>query len=112
MRSPEITEIEKTDNELNMGFHLQPENDYFKGHFPEFQLLPGVVQVHWAIEYAIENFGELGEFEKMEALKFSKPMRPGMNLRLNVQRNIEKSNIVFKYLDDQHTYSSGRIYFK
>ena len=111
MRTPEITEQTKTDTDLNLELFVSNDVEFFKGHFPDFQLLPGVVQVHWAVSYAEENFGPLGEFSKIEALKFTKPIRPESKIKLEIKRNTEKGNITFKYTDEESTYSSGRVYF-
>jgi len=48
-----------------------PENlVYFDGHFEDMPILPGVVQIHWAIELACEHLKIEGEFIGVDILKF------------------------------------------
>ncbi|MCQ2368041.1 MAG: beta-hydroxyacyl-ACP dehydratase [Kiritimatiellae bacterium] len=64
------------------------KNDFFKGHFPDFPIVPGVVlietmaQVHGAGLIATKFLGENASFlfAKVEEAKFKRPVRPGDKL--------------------------------
>ena len=56
---------------------MDPDLTAFQGHFPGHPVLPGVVQVDWAVRFGSEAFGPLGRFRAIEHLKFQDPIRPG-----------------------------------
>ena len=62
------------------------KNDFFKGHFPNFPIVPGVVLVETMAQAAGAGLvarGHFGDkkpgflFAKVDAAKFKKPVRPG-----------------------------------
>jgi len=63
---------------------LEPEHLVFQGHFPGNPILPGVVQVEWAIRLGAEAFGDLGTFRGLERLKFQEITHPGETLELRL----------------------------
>lgn len=87
--------------------YLPPELVYFQGHFPDHPVLPGVVQLRWALELA-SPLGVNGELEVMQRLKFTRLITPGLELSLALKRN-DKPGLDFRFHDDNGTFSSGRI---
>lgn len=88
---------------LNMVF---PANsNFFNGHFENFPVLPGVVQLFFA-NYFIENLFDV-KLSKNEAkkIKFSNLILPDMPLTLKLKR--KNKNFEYTYLDSDKTYSSG-----
>ena len=62
------------------------KNDFFKGHFPDFPIVPGVVLVETMAQAAGAGLvarGHFGDkkpgflFAKVDGAKFKKPVRPG-----------------------------------
>lgn len=84
---------------------------YFAGHFPRVAVVPGVVQIHWAVHFARRHFPWLGVFQRMEAVKFKELLLPGQSPRLRLQGKPEKASLSFVYYSDDREYSSGRLYF-
>ena len=61
-------EFDESTQEYVIEFILPQNLFYFKGHFQGRPVLPGFVQISWAIHYAQELFGELGTFVRLEAI--------------------------------------------
>jgi len=83
----------------------------FDGHFPQARILPGVVQLDWAIHYAREAFAMPPRFERMDALKFQHVARPGDCLQLTLGWDADKSVLSFRYVSDHGVHASGRVVF-
>jgi len=94
---------------------LSPELVYFRGHFDEIPVLPGVVQVHWVEHYARAMFGERlanrHAFSRMEVVKFQELIRPGREVSMEISLQPEHSRIVFRLYDGDIAFSSGRMVF-
>jgi acyl-CoA synthetase (AMP-forming)/AMP-acid ligase II/3-hydroxymyristoyl/3-hydroxydecanoyl-(acyl carrier protein) dehydratase len=82
---------------------------YFDGHFTVAPVLPGVVQVDWAIHYGRLHFGLTGPFAGMNALKFQQMIRPGAPLSLELTWDEVKRSLNFRYFSDAGAHASGRI---
>jgi 3-hydroxymyristoyl/3-hydroxydecanoyl-(acyl carrier protein) dehydratase len=84
---------------------------YFDGHFPGAPILPGVVQVDWAIAYGRQCFDLPPLFHGIHALKFQQVIRPGMPVTLELLHDPEKSSLAFRYTSQHKQHASGRIMF-
>lgn len=84
---------------------------YFKGHFPAAPILPGVVQIDWAIRFGLEFFPLNGEFKGMEALKFQQVLQPGEEPELELEFKPEKNSVFFRYVSPRGRHSSGLLLF-
>ncbi|KAB2840154.1 MAG: AMP-binding protein, partial [Burkholderiales bacterium] len=63
---PEVMARRREGETLVLQLRVAPELDFFAGHFPSQPILPGVMQVHWAIHFArLEALTE-GEFQALE----------------------------------------------
>ncbi|MEO8466767.1 MAG: hypothetical protein ABI640_15630 [Gammaproteobacteria bacterium] len=85
---------------------------YFRGHFPSAPVVPGVVQIKWAIEFAERYLGGGGELAGMDALKFQQVMRPGISVTLTLRWAASDSKLHFAYQSDGARYGSGRLRFR
>jgi acyl-coenzyme A synthetase/AMP-(fatty) acid ligase len=94
-------------------FELSAPQDlaYFDGHFPAFPILPGVVQVEWAIAFGREHFDLPAGFRGMQALKFHHVIRPEAPVVLELQHDAAKASLAFKYSSAANLHSSGCILF-
>jgi hypothetical protein len=87
-----------------------PDNlRWFKGHFQDMPILPGVVQVDWAVRFG-HVFGFDGaKFSKVPRVKFSAVIRPDEVLRLSQLKQKNQLRFVFESAAGQH--SKGSIEF-
>ncbi len=83
----------------------------FEGHFPGAPILPGVVQLDWAIEAAREAFGLPPSAVRLELLKFQQPVRPGLRLRLTLQWDAARRRLQFRFESPLGVHASGRVQF-
>lgn len=84
---------------------------YFEGHFPESPILPGIVQVDWAIKTGRQFFALPDKFRAMHALKFQHVILPESLVNLKLDYDQKKSCLSFSYLSPAKQHSSGRILF-
>lgn len=109
---PVVVSIDCTDNTATLVLNVSPTLDYFPGHFPGFPILPGVVQVDWAIRFAREHLGiPATGFSALRGLKFSAPILPGASLKLQLSWHPEKQRLDFSYNGERRPVSSGQVVF-
>jgi 3-hydroxymyristoyl/3-hydroxydecanoyl-(acyl carrier protein) dehydratase len=106
------TQFSQEDETVELSFFVPKDLDYFDGHFPNAPILAGVVQLHWAVEYAKEHFSfDQRNVQNLEVLKFKAVIVPGQNLQLTLtKKNNEK--IAFSYVSNKGQHASGRIVFE
>ncbi|QTD33902.1 acyl-CoA synthetase family protein [Pseudomonas fluorescens] len=108
-KAPEILEQAETGGEWNLQLSVPPDLAYFSGHFPKAPVLPGVVQVEWALNLGRQLLNLPGAFAGMEVLKFQQLVRPGDEIQLHLRFDPERGKLYFAYRNDTATCSSGRI---
>lgn len=106
---PTVLSTEKIDDTVRLSLKVPEDLLYFDGHFDQSPILPGVVQLQWAEEYAREHFQLTGDFMRLEALKFQKIATPGIFLTLDLSFSEKNKKIVFKYTSSIGQHASGRI---
>jgi acyl-coenzyme A synthetase/AMP-(fatty) acid ligase/3-hydroxymyristoyl/3-hydroxydecanoyl-(acyl carrier protein) dehydratase len=108
-KAPEVLEQVQTDGEWSLQLSVPPDLAYFSGHFPKAPVLPGVVQVEWALNLGRQLLNLTGPFAGMEVLKFQQLVRPGDEIQLHLRFDPERRKLYFAYRNDTATCSSGRI---
>ncbi|MBV4548035.1 acyl-CoA synthetase family protein [Pseudomonas triticicola] len=108
-KSPEVLEQSASDGEWSLQLSVPPDLAYFSGHFPKAPVLPGVVQVEWALNLGRQLLKLDGAFAGMEVLKFQQLVRPGDEIQLHLRFDAERGKLYFAYRNDTATCSSGRI---
>jgi 3-hydroxymyristoyl/3-hydroxydecanoyl-(acyl carrier protein) dehydratase len=79
------------------------------GHFPAMPIVPGVVQLKWALDLARRRLGATGQFAGCENLKFQRVLTPGTHAILKLT-NVEASGkLAFAFESPGARYSSGRL---
>ncbi|WP_286272173.1 ApeI family dehydratase [Thalassotalea hakodatensis] len=97
------------DSEVSITLVADENIDYFKGHFPQASILPGVVQLDWAIHYAREHLAIADSaVRNLEVLKFQEVITPNMKVTLLLTLK-SAHKFTFKYISTKGTHASGRI---
>ncbi len=109
---PEVLADNIDENQIALQLLIPKDLDYFNGHFPGAPILAGVVQLHWAVEYAKKYFSltEL-EVQNIEVMKFQVVIIPGQKLNLTLSRKTN-NKVLFSYASDKGQHASGRIVFE
>ena len=102
---------EMTDDTFNGMLWIDESLPHFSGHFPGQPILPGVVQVEWALDAAALSFAATpaAKFSGMSQIKFKAPVLPRTWLQLSLAR--EHSDVVFELRDGDTTRTRGRLHY-
>ncbi|MDD2738607.1 MAG: AMP-dependent synthetase [Methylomonas lenta] len=96
---------------INLNLYIPENLAYFAGHFDEISVVPGVVQIQWAVHYARLNLPLTQAFRHMEAIKFKELLLPNQQLVLVLRYLEQDGKLHFCYRSETCEYSSGRLYF-
>jgi len=83
----------------------------FRGHFPSAPIVPGVMQVGWAVELARAHGLADGPLTGIGATKFRRVLRPGMCLDARLERDARSGQVHFRYTCGETMVSTGRLLF-
>jgi 4-coumarate--CoA ligase (photoactive yellow protein activation family) len=85
---------------------------HFAGHFPGLPILPGVVQVDWAIRLAATHVPAASTPASIDRLKFMAPVPPGALLKLSFAHDAANQRIQFVYRLGERDCASGVIVYR
>ncbi|CAD5203728.1 AMP-binding protein [Pseudomonas sp. FEN] len=108
-KGPEVLAQHQTDGEWLLQLAVPPDLAYFSGHFPSTPVLPGVVQMDWALDLGRRLLELPAKFVGMEVLKFQQLVRPGDRLELSLRFDRERGKLHFAFRNATAACSSGRI---
>ena len=112
IKNPEVISMTRSEDQVELSLMIPPALLYFRGHFPNFAILPGIVQLDWAIQYGNRHF-ELGDVSPTTIrIKFRKPIRPDHRVTLTLKYLRARKGIEFNYADAEGACSSGKIGFE
>lgn len=107
----DLLDLSVNDTDLSATLSIPENLVYFDGHFDELAVLPGVVQVHWAIEMARKYLPVTGDFTSIDVLKFMRVIRPEDIVTLNITNHPQKNTIDFSYSTGETIHSKGKVGF-
>jgi 3-hydroxymyristoyl/3-hydroxydecanoyl-(acyl carrier protein) dehydratase len=107
----QVLSVARHSDKICIELDIRHDLAWFEGHFPECPILPGVIQTHWAITYGREHFAIGGQFKSLGNVKFMKVIVPGIKVTLELQYNVAKHMLAFRYLHDGTLCSQGNAEF-
>ena len=109
---PEILDARRGENaSVVLDMHVPASLAHFAGHFPEMPILPGVIQVDWAIRFARQYLVLDGAFSALENVKFLALIFPDARLQLALKWDAEARRLDFSYASSRRKFSTGRVVF-
>ena len=97
---------------LHYELRVPPTLVHFAGHFPGLPILPGVVQVHWAMHLAAEHVPAVRTLASVDRLKFMAPVPPGAVLNLTLAHDAARGRVQFAYRLSGRECASGVIVYR
>lgn len=84
---------------------------YFGGHFANFPLVPGVIELQWIHRLAARFDWGRQPVPQVENLKFQQFVRPGDELTVELAYDAAKNRLLFKLLKAEGVCASGRMLY-
>ena len=112
IQSPTVIAKRITPTHHELDLVIAADHTCFAGHFPGYPILPGVVQVGWAVNCAAELHGFASGLEKLERVKFMRPIFPGMHITLHLSVDTGSKKVRYEYRDATTCYASGTLCFR
>ena len=94
---------------VTLTLQVNAELNVFEGHFDEAPVVPGVVQLHWALALCGDYLQPIDprRISHIDALKFQQIIQPGVQLTLQLTRSEQR--LEFRFNSSQGDYSSGKV---
>ena len=114
---PEIISRERAEDRITVRARVPKDLDYFDGHFEEFAVVPGVVQLEWVARFlkefisALPGRPGLPALSVMENVKFHDVLLPEAECSIEIIWEADKSRARYLICDGDKKYSSGRMVF-
>mgnify|MGYP000037547630 CR=1 FL=1 len=105
---PSINSIEQHSESVLLNLTINADLRCFKGHFDDVAVVPGVVQLDWAIFFAREYLLMQGDVQDVSVLKFQKLLLPDMKVQLEIVKKSPKK-FTFNYSMNDAKFSSARV---
>jgi 3-hydroxymyristoyl/3-hydroxydecanoyl-(acyl carrier protein) dehydratase len=107
---PAVTLVRRSSDAVLLRLLVDECLCWFAGHFPGLPVLPGIIQLHWAVEYSRRFLGASAQPEAVNRLKFSRVVQPPVVLELALQRT-DQHAVKFTFSSGAGHHSQGHIVF-
>ncbi|MGB8600660.1 MAG: hypothetical protein WCD42_00520 [Rhizomicrobium sp.] len=109
MKLPDAQIEHRSANTVTLTLTVPGTHEAFAGHFPGHPILPGVVQLDWAMRLATQHFTLPAYRAEDIRIKFRSIITPDKPLALDLRFDPAKNRLNFCYRDDAVEMSSGQI---
>jgi 3-hydroxymyristoyl/3-hydroxydecanoyl-(acyl carrier protein) dehydratase len=96
------------DDYLERSCQVPEDLGCFSGHFPGHPVVPGALQLDWALDVAAELLDAPPRVAELESMKFPAPLGPGQIFRIRV-RNVADNRIDFTISGEDTDHARGRV---
>ena len=93
------------ENVIKYKLYFYKNCNFYNGHFPDFPITPGVVQLYIASFFGEQVFHKKLIDGQIRKIKFSNIIKSGDIVYLKLTAN--EKNVTFEYSDDSSIFSSG-----
>jgi 3-hydroxymyristoyl/3-hydroxydecanoyl-(acyl carrier protein) dehydratase len=107
---PDLLAERRVDSHYEFDLRVPDDLAVWPGHFPEFFLVPGVLQVDWVMRFATERLGLRAVPPRIEGLKFKTPLRPEQRFTLRLDVAADGRVVDFELSNATEVYSRGRLH--
>lgn len=111
MDMPTVIRVNEMDAQTRISLDLDIESglDVFDGHFPGIPVVPGVVQIYWALQLVNRYLRPLSPqaISHIEGLKFHHVITPPAEVRLDLE--FSAAALLFTYSSAAGRHASGKI---
>lgn len=105
---PDWQLVAEQENEWHFSGCVPMDLRYFSGHFADFPLVAGVVQLQWAMDLARQFAWGQAAVVQMENVKYQQFIRPNDVVDLTLQWDAGKGKVSFRLMVEGRACSSGR----
>lgn len=92
-----------------ISLRIQPDLACLRGHFPGLPVVPGAIQLGWALEFGVAFLGARAVLRAVRTVKFERIIQPGRSIRLHLSTEPGSDALRFEYASDSGRHSIGRI---
>jgi 3-hydroxymyristoyl/3-hydroxydecanoyl-(acyl carrier protein) dehydratase len=109
---PDIVDVARSVDEVRIAVGVPAGLFWFRGHFPEYPVLPGVVQLDWAIRWGRQHFALSSTLQPATVkVKYREVIRPEDRLTIVLGWNAAQRRLGFEYRGGEQLRSSGQVSF-
>ena len=106
---PEVLSSQSRPGRLALDLRVPESLACWPGHFPEQSIVPGVLQLQWAMEAIASWEGAPPRVSRIDALKFKSVLLPGQRAQLSVSRETNPDGYHFELRSEAVVFSTGRL---
>lgn len=106
---PEVLEERRGEDFIERSCRVPPDLSCFAGHFPDVPVVPGVLQLDWALELAAELLGATPSVEAIESLKFRSALGPGARFRVRVRMEPRRIDLRLWWEGEEYAVGAVRL---
>lgn len=107
---PRIVAVDEQGDAVTLTLEVSPDLVWFRGHFPDQPVLPGIIQLHWAVSVAAVLYAHDEPPQHIKRLKFSNVIVPPRTVVLTLVPHGDLE-VQFSIRSDGAQHSQGRLVF-
>jgi 3-hydroxymyristoyl/3-hydroxydecanoyl-(acyl carrier protein) dehydratase len=105
---PEIRALRASATGVELDLRVPESLAVWPGHFPDYFVVPGVLQLDWILRIAARELG-VGRLLRADFLKFRTPMRPGQHCTLSIELAKDGCELGFRIAERDVVFATGKL---